>query len=163
MTTILWISIGTTIGIISPWIIMRRRRAVIDSSDEATVVRRQFKESGSRKKSKAADKERNGESYRSVTIQMCLESCAAAAKLQGQRFLASEAPELPLFSCDAEKCTCRYRHHQDRRGSEDRRFKLGQFNDINSKLGAEERREGDDGDRRRSKVRAEPAAYFNNY
>jgi hypothetical protein len=33
------------------------------------------------------------------------------------RFLSSEAPALPLAGCDARACTCRYRHHEDRRSS----------------------------------------------
>ena len=41
--------------------------------------------------------------------------CGAARGLTGQRFLAAEAPSLPLASCDSAACACRYEHHEDRR------------------------------------------------
>lgn len=42
--------------------------------------------------------------------------CDSAAKLRDQRVLSSEAPKLPLPTCEYPgSCTCRYRHHADRR------------------------------------------------
>jgi hypothetical protein len=41
--------------------------------------------------------------------------CRTARGLQGQRYLAGEAPRLPLAGCDSPGCTCRYRHFDDRR------------------------------------------------
>ena len=42
-------------------------------------------------------------------------ACQTARRLQGQRFLASEAPRLPLADCDSATCACRYQHYEDRR------------------------------------------------
>jgi hypothetical protein len=43
--------------------------------------------------------------------------CSGARELAGKRYLSSEAPPaLPLKGCPMIACTCRYRHHDDRRG-----------------------------------------------
>ena len=42
-------------------------------------------------------------------------ACAAAQEVAGKRYLASEAPRLPLLTCNQAVCTCRYQHHADRR------------------------------------------------
>ena len=153
MTTILWISIGTTVGFVSSWLILRRRRLVADSAEGAMV-------SGARRKSGV---QQQAKSYQGVTISPCLEACEAAAAQRGQRYLASEAPELPLSECDTAECACRYRYHDDRRENEDRRFEFSQVNSIGAQLDGGERRTDEKDDRRRSKSRAEPSAYFNNY
>ena len=42
--------------------------------------------------------------------------CAAAIDLCGRRFLADEAPSLPLDGCaDQQNCQCVYEHFDDRR------------------------------------------------
>jgi hypothetical protein len=41
--------------------------------------------------------------------------CPACDALAARRFLLREAPKLPLADCVASACTCRYRHHSDRR------------------------------------------------
>jgi hypothetical protein len=63
--------------------------------------------------------------YHAVSVAPGNHSCPAAKKLQGMRFLSSEAPRLPLPTCGADKCTCRYQHHADRRSSQTRR-RIGQ-------------------------------------
>jgi hypothetical protein len=40
--------------------------------------------------------------------------CHKARALLGVRFLSPQAPSLPLQGCEMS-CSCRYRHHQDRR------------------------------------------------
>jgi hypothetical protein len=59
--------------------------------------------------------------YHAVAITPGAECCEAARKLQEQRFLSTEAPPIPLPSCDFASCTCRYAHFQDRRARHDRR------------------------------------------
>ena len=60
--------------------------------------------------------------YAAVSIQSFGRGCAAARALRGKRFLAREAPPLPLPDCGSERCGCRYFHHVDRRtGNLDRR------------------------------------------
>ena len=42
--------------------------------------------------------------------------CAAAQRIENQKFLAAHAPELPLGGCDTpQQCRCRYKYHADRR------------------------------------------------
>ena len=44
--------------------------------------------------------------------------CEAAFYLEGTRFLAHEAPSLPLIGCaDSRNCACVYKHFDDRRTS----------------------------------------------
>jgi hypothetical protein len=45
-------------------------------------------------------------------------ACTAVAKLRGRRFLAEEAPRLPIVDCSAPaSCRCTYRHFADRRAT----------------------------------------------
>ena len=61
-------------------------------------------------------------SYRAVEIRCPEDACEAAKAERGKRYLSSDAPTLPLSACDkGHRCACRYRHHEDRRGKEDRR------------------------------------------
>jgi hypothetical protein len=47
-------------------------------------------------------------------------ACAMVMRLGNRRFLANDAPQLPLEKCIKRKCGCKYQHHHDRQG-EDRR------------------------------------------
>jgi hypothetical protein len=50
-----------------------------------------------------------------TTEQFC---CEAARGLLGRRFLAAAAPRLPLSECTVkDACSCKYKHHEDRRGT----------------------------------------------
>ena len=60
--------------------------------------------------------ERPEPSYHAVSICTGKHPCAAAQRAAGARVLSAEALLLPLVDCDRrERCTCGYRHHQDRR------------------------------------------------
>ena len=59
--------------------------------------------------------------FHSVSIKLSKNACSAAEELSGHRFLAAKAPMLPLPGCDADECTCRFEHHEDRRSRKDRR------------------------------------------
>ena len=55
--------------------------------------------------------------WHAVSIATERYACEAARGLMGRRFLAAEAPRIPLPQCTApEACTCTYRHYNDRRG-----------------------------------------------
>jgi hypothetical protein len=43
-------------------------------------------------------------------------ACDAVKQLEGRRFLAREAPLLPLQDCTSPACTCSYTRYRDRRG-----------------------------------------------
>ena len=66
---------------------------------------------------KAREKKRKApsEPFHAVAVKTSGRCCAAARKLSGQRFLADEAPMLPLPGCDAASCKCSYHHFADRR------------------------------------------------
>ena len=68
------------------------------------------------KQGRAALEERNARDFRAVCIKPGLEVCSKQAqRLQKQRFLMRDAPPLPLPTCEAAKCECRYVKFADRR------------------------------------------------
>ena len=42
-------------------------------------------------------------------------ACPEVMKLSGQRFLAGEAPKLPLRDCSVKRCSCSFHRYSDRR------------------------------------------------
>jgi hypothetical protein len=54
-------------------------------------------------------------SWHAVSIVRGRASCAAVGQLNGQRWLSTQAPRLPVQGCSKDQCTCSYRHHADRR------------------------------------------------
>ena len=73
---------------------------------------------------------RESGAFHAVSIRPSGESCASIHAMKMQRFLSEEAPTLPLESCCAAECQCKYVHHVDRRSdSRDRRF--GSANSAN--------------------------------
>ncbi len=59
--------------------------------------------------------------YHCVSIRFGPKSCQLVRAIDGQRFLAGSAPQLPLPGCETASCDCRYLHHDDRRAAKDRR------------------------------------------
>ena len=55
--------------------------------------------------------------YRAASILASRCACDAVRVVEGKRYLAAEAPRLPLQDCSADRCTCRYVRHEDRRSS----------------------------------------------
>jgi len=76
--------------------------------------------------------------FQSIGIYHGTVCCAAAKNIDGQRFLAKHAPQLPLKECTLRsKCECKYIKFSDRRSSPRRLIEYG----IKSTLfGASERR-----------------------
>ena len=88
--------------------------------------------------------------YHAVSVRIGESACLAAKTIEGKRFLAAEAPQLPLAECSSGKdCRCRFVHHEDRRAGRDRRspFSPGSTGTGTWRL-EQERRQGQD--RRRS-------------
>ena len=81
--------------------------------------------------------------YHAVSIKPGSYACSAVSDIAGKRFLATEAPELPLPGCTAAKCECHFVHYRDRRSGKDRRspFGSGGLAAASGKY-AQERREG---------------------
>jgi hypothetical protein len=63
--------------------------------------------------------------YHAVSVTAGRPSCEAAKQLGALRFLAGQAPSLPLAGCDVHPCECRYSHYADRRTGLDRRVEIG--------------------------------------
>ena len=59
--------------------------------------------------------------FHAVSIRIGKRACQGAKDIQGERFLAAEAPEIPLADCDVASCECRFAHFKDRRARDDRR------------------------------------------
>ncbi len=59
--------------------------------------------------------------YHAVSIEPGQKACSEARKLDGRRYLAAVAPQIPLRNCTAATCQCRYVHHNDRRSLRERR------------------------------------------
>jgi hypothetical protein len=63
----------------------------------------------------------DSQEFHAVAIIVDEHPCAAVLRIIGQRYLSNAAPRFPLPECDTANCTCRYEHHEDRRGNVDRR------------------------------------------
>lgn len=69
--------------------------------------------------------------WHAVTIVTPGHACDAASSLKGHRFLAREAPRLPLEACPSpEYCRCTYRHFTDRRSGPRRGSERGELTRI---------------------------------
>jgi hypothetical protein len=53
--------------------------------------------------------------WHSVSIVPGPKRCEAVTRMLGERYLSTKAPLLPLKDCTESGCTCRYKHHDDRR------------------------------------------------
>ena len=83
--------------------------------------------------------------WHAVSVRVGPEGCLAAKTLEGHRFLAAEAPTLPLTECsDSEACECRFIHYEDRRAGGDRRapFSSGATGTGTGVVGTERRQGG---------------------
>lgn len=86
---------------------------------------------------------RGGVTYHAVSIKPGAYACSAANEMAGERFLATEAPEIPLPGCQSSNCECHFVHYKDRRAGKDRRspFTSGGLAAATGKY-TQERREG---------------------
>jgi hypothetical protein len=82
---------------------------------------------------------RAAQPYHAVTIRPGRIACTHANALLDRRFLAREAPRLPLPDCDQATCTCTFAHHGDRRyearRAEDGDKRPRSFDGHNARLG----------------------------
>jgi len=71
---------------------------------------------GSVNKSKDSAASAASNPWHAVAIRPKGESCEAVQACRTGRFLAAEAPRLPLEACStSDTCSCVYKHHADRR------------------------------------------------
>jgi len=63
--------------------------------------------------------------FHAVSIIPGAQACQAVYAFTGQRFLSRDAPRLPLAECNSSSCTCKFKHHKDRRAGPRRRSDFG--------------------------------------
>jgi hypothetical protein len=64
--------------------------------------------------------------FQAISIYRGVAACGMARKFSEHRFLAKDAPPLPLSGCTmSSKCQCRYVKHRDRRGEARRLVDFG--------------------------------------
>ena len=78
--------------------------------------------------------------YHAVSIVTRRDGCDAVEALQGRRYLADDAPNLPLAECNVDRCTCDYVHYDDRRDDEERRDEFSFLDNPTGVLPLGERR-----------------------
>ena len=67
------------------------------------------------RKKQAAPRKKAGGRFGAVEIRPRGGACRGALRLRGRRFLAKNAPALPLQECAAERCMCIFSKLPDRR------------------------------------------------
>jgi len=77
--------------------------------------------------------------YHCIAISYGKSPCEAVKRLEGKRFLSTEAPALQLHGCTADSCQCRYIHYEDRREDE-RRNPYGKYSSTHSFITDHDRR-----------------------
>jgi hypothetical protein len=82
----------------------------------------QWRRSASRKRLTVTemDERRKRNKFHCVQVVYPTHACGAIRHYANKRFLSSAAPVLPLADCNAESCSCRFEHFDDRR-QDDRR------------------------------------------
>ena len=121
--------LGLAAVVLITWLYLRRRSEARKAQEVAV----------------ASAKKPENTAFHAVSIKFGQHACAAAKGMTGQRFLASEAPQIPLPDCDVTACECRFTHHGDRRSGKDRRspFGAGSVGGGTGRFDAERRQKSD--------------------
>lgn len=105
-------NVAAIIFLITLIVILFKLRTFTMNSEEVLSPR------ATRKRKASAKKSRVKSPYQAVSINP---ACAAAQKLEGERFLVGETPLTPIAGCTSANCSCKYIYHGDRRRDEGRR------------------------------------------
>ncbi len=150
MDTLFWAMMGATIGVVVPFVILRARRQQssniqLTGSDPGILARRTTPQkpapsspSATSERAKAVD------NYQAVSIEIPKNSCVAVQRHRGRKFLASQAPALPVSGCGHANCCCRFIRYEDRREEENRRDEFSQYGGFGVKTPDGENRTGKD-------------------
>src|SRR5262245_44551845 len=118
MDSVLILSIGALVAASAGaayWLVARR---------EAPTSEPPPRREAPRPEASPAPRTKLGGRFSAVQIRARAGACKAAQLLQGHRFLAKDAPILPLRECKADRCTCTFSKLPDRR-SDGRRLEHG--------------------------------------
>ena len=145
MNGILWAVLGTLLGLLAPLLYRFWRRQADEAADSPATALAPARRAAStaaipgaingagpgpklaHPSAAGSLKRRLARRFHGISLRSGPHGCQAVHDLKGQRFLADEAPVLPLPGCGQEKCQCAYSHHVDRREQEDRRSGWGTF------------------------------------
>jgi hypothetical protein len=94
-----------------------------------------------RKRPERAPAEPAARPFQAISIYRGVPACTPAKRFSDYRFLAKDAPQLPLVGCTmANTCQCRYLKHKDRRSDRRRLMEFGASS--RSFMGQERRQRG---------------------
>lgn len=79
--------------------------------------------------------------YHAVSIKAGPSCGGTEREHAGRLYLSTEAPVIPLPSCDTGNCRCRYIHHEDRRDGSDRRQRSAWHGNAIEENGRDRRRD----------------------
>lgn len=103
------------------------------------------RKAGTKSGRKSGSGSMSAQPYHSVTL---VGDCASLETYKGKRFLASNAPPLPVPDCTCEDCHCHYVHHADRRDPKDDRRAMGRLAEEQYTLSGNSERRGSRGRRK---------------
>lgn len=95
--------LGALLVLTVAWLIVRIRQNKVATKVESSPIQKKHNE------------------YQAVAIKYSENACNVAKAMTGHRFLAREAPRLPLPDCDFPNCRCKFVQYPDRRSKTDRR------------------------------------------
>ena len=81
--------------------------------------------------------------YRAAALACDGNACQAARELRGEKFLANQAPHLPLQTCDKGQCDCHFAFYSDRRSPISERRSLASAADDDERRRSNGRRRTD--------------------
>ena len=106
-----WLLLAAVVSLSALVLYLNRQRGAEDAADDGP---------GDGSKPAEGPESRRWHSV-SIVVPDNVPHCEAVSSLRGRRFLSTEAPKLPLATCDVATCECRYEHYQDRRRRRGRR------------------------------------------
>ncbi|MCK6370689.1 MAG: hypothetical protein L6Q83_05040 [Gammaproteobacteria bacterium] len=140
MSMIMWALLGLALGLASPFMVLQLQRW------------RDTTRSGVGSGPIPSHRIRPRNPFAAVSIRPEADNpCAAALHMAERRYLAVNAPSLPVPGCDRGRCGCRYMRHADRRAAGDRRDAFARFGGMLPNTRGERRSRAED--RRRDRPR----------
>jgi hypothetical protein len=146
MGSLVWLLVPLTTVLVTTFVISRRQApptplgSVLAESEEGlpTAAPR----TGTAGRRPAPPNRRRA--YYGAVFEPGPDCCRPAWSLRGKRYLAAEAPLVPLPICDKDKCECMLVATKDRRSGLDRRVVNGTAEVVDERRSGIERRRGQD-------------------
>jgi len=138
------IAIIVVVAAIALFALHAKKQRVVGAGAPGQVLGRGPATNRAPAKNRAASAPKPRNPYRCTSIVAGDGACAAVKAIGNTRFLQVErkVPTLPLPTCDAAQCNCKYAHHEDRRESQDdRRHPAALQTELYDKSGNQNRRD----------------------